>query len=163
MPRHTYELSEQTIKVLTGNIQEVAREMDVKPTQLYLYLSGTDTDPFSKFRYMFTCAARAGAPVEIWLAELESILARYTEEAAANIPPAKLTGEIVRELSEYIEAEIGHKSYEVQIKELVDIEVSIAKKKAAVMQAKNTAHFGNGTRNGAKAVVAEHRNGNGRK
>ena len=61
--RHTYELSHESRKVLSGNVKTVADEMEVNDKYIYAILAGTETDPFAKFVHLYKAAARAGAPV----------------------------------------------------------------------------------------------------
>lgn len=81
--RNTYQLTNETREVLSGNVKQIAAEMDVSDKYLYGILAGTETDPFAPFRRMFRGAARAGAPSEIWRDELAAI-----EENARGKKPA---------------------------------------------------------------------------
>lgn len=47
MPRHTYELTSQTIKVVNGHAGDLAEEMHVNDKHIYAILAGTYTDPFA--------------------------------------------------------------------------------------------------------------------
>ncbi len=78
--RETYPLSTETLKVLTDRVGDISEEMDVTTAYLYQILNSDTCDPFAKFRRLFAAAARAGAPVEIWLAELHGIVAKYKRD-----------------------------------------------------------------------------------
>jgi len=76
MARHIYHLQSETIKVLSGNVEGVADQMDVSTRHIYNILEGRETDPFAKFLELYRAAVRAGAPVRHWddrLAEVRDI------------------------------------------------------------------------------------------
>ena len=82
--RHKYELSEETIKVLTGNISPVAAEMGVSDNYIYAVLAGTETDRFAAFEHLFISACNVPtARVEIWLDKLTAIY-RAKRKAITN-------------------------------------------------------------------------------
>lgn len=56
--------------------------------------------------------------------------------------PAKLTGNLVRELGEMIEAEIEGKSYEKQVDEVMDVIRAAEEKKNDIISKRNIKHFG---------------------
>lgn len=56
--------------------------------------------------------------------------------------PARLTSTIVKEFGEFIEAEIGDKPYEVQIKEVMDVVRAAEEKKEAIIAKRNAQMFG---------------------
>lgn len=155
--RHSYPLSEATIKVLTNRTECIAQEMDIDATNLRQVLNGTATDCFAKFRHLFAAAVRAEAPVHHWLVELETIQARYAPIPAAE-KPGVLTGDIGREYSEFVEVEVQDEPFERQITECGDIIRAATKKKNDLIAAKNKAAFSNGhIRHTIADAVAEHR------
>lgn len=69
--------------------------------------------------------------------------AKWLGDALPFVPcPAKLTANIGREFSEYLEAELLDKSFDEQIKECVDIAVAVEQKKVALIARRNAKHFG---------------------
>lgn len=61
------------------------------------------------------------------------------------VPPAsgpKLTANIAREFSEFLESELSGETFDEQIAECVDIVVAAEKKKAQLIAARNHKHFG---------------------
>ena len=58
MARETYELSDETRKVLTDHVKPVADEMDKTPQYLHAILSGVETDIFAKFVPLYAAAVR---------------------------------------------------------------------------------------------------------
>lgn len=116
MPRHIYNLQSESIKVISGHVQEIADEMDVSARYIRSILQGTETDPFAKFLELYRAAVRAGAPVRHWddrLAEIRDMDARgelnlnrevqrFVKESG-DVPIAALDGDphaVLREVRE---------------------------------------------------------------
>lgn len=59
-----------------------------------------------------------------------------------DISPARLTGRIGKEFSEFLEAEIGGLSYDKQINEVTDVIAAAEEKKAALIALRNKKHLG---------------------
>lgn len=77
MPRHSYSLSDETIRVLSGKVQPVAEEWDVIDKHVYAILAGTYTDPFAVFHAMYAAAIRAGCDVSHWDEKLKATRSKY--------------------------------------------------------------------------------------
>jgi hypothetical protein len=77
--RHVWELSDETRKVMTGHVADIAEEANVTTTAIYNILGGTQTDPFAPFEHYYAASVRAGAPVAHWRDRLDAIDARYGE------------------------------------------------------------------------------------
>lgn len=75
--RHTYDLTDETRKVISGNITRTAEEMNVSDKYLYGILSGDKTDPFAPFEHAYAASVRAGNPVCHWDNKLAAIRTRY--------------------------------------------------------------------------------------
>jgi hypothetical protein len=83
--RKTHPLSQETIKVMSGNVSRIAEEMDVEPQYVYGILSGVNADRFAQFSFEYAACLRAGAPVCHWDNRLAAIRARYEKnEPTAN-------------------------------------------------------------------------------
>jgi hypothetical protein len=74
--RHTFELTDETRKVLSGNVGRTAEEAHVSDKYLYGILAGTQTDPFAPFEHLYAAAVRAGNPVSLYDSKLAAIRAR---------------------------------------------------------------------------------------
>lgn len=74
--RHTYSLTDETRKVISGKVQAVADEWDVSDKAVYAILTEAQTDPYSKFRAMFKAALRAGCDVQLYVDDLRGIVER---------------------------------------------------------------------------------------
>lgn len=94
MPRHTYDLTDQTRKVLSGNVARVAEEMDVSDKYLHAILADDKTDPFSTFVHLYAAAVRAGAPVCHYDTKLAGIRARYEKQVPLKTEIECLTDKI---------------------------------------------------------------------
>jgi hypothetical protein len=92
--RHSYDLTDETRKVLTNRVNGIADEMDVSDKYLYAILSGDKTDPFGPFAHLYAGAARHGAPTELWRHKLDAIDARYTKQAPKKTEIECLTDKI---------------------------------------------------------------------
>ena len=79
--RHSYELTNETRKVLSGNIPRISEEANVSDKYLHGILAETVTDPFAPFEHYYAAAVRAGAPIAHWDAQLAAIRARYEKPA----------------------------------------------------------------------------------
>lgn len=77
MPRHTYELTSQTIKVVNGHAGDLAEEMHVNDKHVYAILAGTYTDPFAVFDLWYASCVRAGLDVSHY----DNRLAMHREKA----------------------------------------------------------------------------------
>jgi hypothetical protein len=80
MARHTYELTDETRKVMSGNVPRIAEEAEVSDKYLHGILAGTETDPFAPFVHYYASSARAGAPICYWDNKLAAIRARYEKQ-----------------------------------------------------------------------------------
>lgn len=78
--RVTYDLTDETRKVLTDNVKAIALEMDVNESYLYQILSSVECDSFAKYRRLYAACVRAGADVTPWDASLSAIKTRKCRE-----------------------------------------------------------------------------------
>ena len=92
--RETYQLSDQTLKVLKGHIRPVADEMGKSDKYLYAVLAGTETDVFAKFKPEYAAAVRAGAPVHHWDDWFAAVRQRYQTPAGGISPIDALIAKI---------------------------------------------------------------------
>lgn len=84
MPRKTYKLTDETYEVLKGNEQSIAKEMECDPSYIYGIRNQENPDPYPKFRALFRASANAGAPIYIWLNDLQSIGKRKKQTVTAQ-------------------------------------------------------------------------------
>ncbi|MGD9564481.1 MAG: hypothetical protein AB7Q37_18905 [Pyrinomonadaceae bacterium] len=99
MPRKKYQRSDETYDVLKHHVGAIAKEYPSDASYIYAIKNGDSNDPYPHFRHLFLAAARAGAPVKIWLRDLSAIAARAecSNEGAAT--------DLVTRLSEKIESD----------------------------------------------------------
>lgn len=92
MPRHTFELTEETIKVFNGSAKAIAEEADVSNKYIHGILAGTESDPFSAFQFYYAAAVRAGRDVSPYDNRLAIIRAKYQtdEDLCHKAETAKL-------------------------------------------------------------------------
>lgn len=109
MPRRKYTRSDATYDVLRNHVGAVSKEYPCDDSYIYAIKNGDANDPFPPFRHLFQSAARAGAPAEIYLHELNGILARSL--------PNDVQGDIVKRLSDKITSDSNSTS---EILEAVD-------------------------------------------
>lgn len=78
MPRQKfpYTRSDETYQVLQHNTEMIAKEYPCDSSYIYSIKNAGSNDPYPHFRHLFLAAARAGAPVRIWLHDLNAIVAR---------------------------------------------------------------------------------------
>ena len=77
MPRHDYPLTPETIKVMTGNAQQIAEEAGYRPSYAYAITEAKVTDPFSVFVHLYAAAVRAGCNITPWITRLKLIEEKY--------------------------------------------------------------------------------------
>jgi len=92
--RETYELSDETRAVITGNVKNIAEEMGKSDKYLYAILAGTETDVFAKFKPEYAAAVRAGAPVEHWDNWMAAVRQRYAAKRSSISPADALIAKI---------------------------------------------------------------------
>lgn len=92
--RHIYELTDETRKVLSGNVRRVAEEMHVSDQYLHAIMANSETDVFAKFEHLYAAATRAGAPVCHWDHKLAAIHARYEKQQPSKTAIQCLTDKI---------------------------------------------------------------------
>ena len=80
----------------------------------------------------------AGEVLNIVLRERE----KWMPARGLTIAPSRLTGDIVKEFGEFMEAELSGKSYDIQIDEIMDVIHAAEKKKVDVIAHRNAKHFG---------------------
>lgn len=100
MPRRKfpYTRSDETYEVLRAHVGPIAKEYPCDSSYVYSIRNGDSNDPYPHFRHLFLAAARAEAPVEIWLRDLSSILTRA-------LPGFEADGDLLRQLTKKISAE----------------------------------------------------------
>ncbi len=106
---------------------------------------------FLLFLWAFDCIRRdlGDAVLGIIVRERDKWLAECPRIARSS---AKLTADIGRQFTEFLEAELDGKDYDRQIKECVDIATAVNAKKADLIQKRNAKHFGEDPRLFAKAA-----------
>lgn len=92
--RHTYDLTDETRKVISGNITRTAEEMNVSDKFLYGILSGDKTDPFAPFEHLYAACKRAGNPTCHYRNKLDAIDARYEKQVPLKTEVECLTEKI---------------------------------------------------------------------
>lgn len=100
MPRRKfpYTRSDETYEVLRDHVGPIAKEYPCDGSYIYAIKDGHSNDPFPPFRHLFKSSAYAGAPVEIYLRDLNGILAKARPELGAD-------GDLLRQLTKKISAE----------------------------------------------------------
>jgi len=83
--RKTHPLSQETIKVMSGYVADIAEEMDVSPQYVHGILSGVNADRFAQFSHDYAACLRAGASIEHWDNRLAAIRTKY-EKAEPQTP-----------------------------------------------------------------------------
>ncbi len=73
MPRPKYSRSDETYDVLRRHIQPISKEYGCDDSYIYAIKNGDTNDPYPHFRRLFSAAARAGAPVRVWLDDLSGV------------------------------------------------------------------------------------------
>jgi hypothetical protein len=73
MARNHYGRSDETYDVLRNHVQPIAAEYGCDDSYIYDIKNQRTPDPYPKFRHLFRSAAQAGAPVKIWLDDLQGI------------------------------------------------------------------------------------------
>jgi len=87
--RKTHPLSEETIKVMSGYVADIAEEMDVSPQYVHGILSGVNADRFAQFSHDYAACLRAGAPIEHWDNRLKSIRTKYDQHLCLDTARSK--------------------------------------------------------------------------
>lgn len=103
MSRPRYPRSDETYEVLRDHVGAVAKEYPCDDSYIYAIKNGTSNDPYPPFRHMFCAAVGGGAPVEIYLRDLQGVLAR--RPAGRSI-----TEDLVDQLSKKIESDANETS-----------------------------------------------------
>jgi hypothetical protein len=83
--RHHYDLTDETRKVMSGNVSRIAEEANVSDKYIHGILAGTETDPFAPFEHYYAASVRVGAAVSHYDNKLAAIRARY-EKAKPKKP-----------------------------------------------------------------------------
>ena len=87
--RHQYELSPETIKVMSADIDGLADEAEVSNKYLYAILAGDKTDPFASFLHFYAAAVRCGINVSHWDNRLKSIRTKYDQHLCLDTARSK--------------------------------------------------------------------------
>lgn len=134
--RHTYELTTETIKVLTGNVQSVAQEYGCTDKHLYAILAGTQTDPFAVMEWLYAAAVKAGCDVQPWDDKLRAIRRRYLfpdESLSAAVETAGLA----KEVGEVVAMELSGATVPQKLKEIDEAMNALHKVRKAVLDEYN--------------------------
>jgi hypothetical protein len=98
-PKDTYGRSDETYEALKCHVGPISKEYPCEDKFIYAIKNGDSKDPYQPFRHLFLSAARAGAPVEIWLRDLHSIVERAGSTSDNSVD------DLVEQLSIKIRAE----------------------------------------------------------
>lgn len=98
-----YPRTDETYEVLKSFIGPIAKQYPANDSYIYAIKNGDANDPYPHFRHLFLAAARAGAPVEIWLRDLNGIV----EHAGGRLGTVT---DLVARLSEKITADADETS-----------------------------------------------------
>jgi hypothetical protein len=79
--RHKYSLTDETRKVLNGNVGPIAKEMNVTDKHLYGIIYNTSPDPFPRFETLREAAIKANVDVSPWDDKLKSAKEKDLEKA----------------------------------------------------------------------------------
>ncbi|MGE3953533.1 MAG: hypothetical protein AB7F88_19790 [Pyrinomonadaceae bacterium] len=95
MSRRRYDRSDETYMVLRNHVSAISKEYPCDPSYIYGIKNGDSNDPYPHFRHLFLAAARGGAPVSIYIDDLEGIRLN----AAADKPSADaLAAELLKKI-----------------------------------------------------------------
>src|SRR5688500_13826813 len=114
MPRHSYKLSVETIKVLSDRVEAVANEMCVRPQAIYNILEQRETDAFAKMKVLAPAAVRAGCDIGPWISWLQSIQIQEPK----RLPVRLVAGQYSKETNDVGVAVIEGRSLEEQLTEV---------------------------------------------
>lgn len=145
MPRHTFRLTDETIKVFNGCAKLVAEEADVSDKYIHAILAGTETDPFAPFQFYYAAAARAGCDVSHYDNRLAIIRSKYknVEKMCHKEETAKLGKETSDVSSVVLTGEPLYK----QLVEAVEVRKQAERTVEAILSAINEeTHTANGGR-----------------
>lgn len=96
MARKTYQLTDETFQVLSGNEAKIAREMECDPSYINKIKNGVELDRFAAFRALFRAACYAAAPTNIWLNDLTAI---YMKSRIANISSVEISLGLIEKIN----------------------------------------------------------------
>lgn len=97
-PKNTYGRSEETYEVTKNHVGPISEEYPCNDSHIYAIKDGRANDPYPPFRHWFRTSSRAGAPVEVYLRDLQGIV-------EASRPASTSTIDLVARLSEKINAD----------------------------------------------------------
>jgi len=75
-PKCTYTRSDETYEVLRYFVPQIAKEYPCNASHIYAIKDGGANDPYPPFRHIFSVSSAAGAPVDIYLRDLQGIVDR---------------------------------------------------------------------------------------
>ena len=75
MPKR-YPRTEETYDVLRNHVGSIAKEYPCCDSYISAIKNGDSNDIYAQFRQLFRAASDAGAPVEVWLRDLNGIVER---------------------------------------------------------------------------------------
>jgi hypothetical protein len=92
--RHTFDLTDETRKVMNGHVVRISEEANVSDKYIHAILAGTEKDPFAPFEFYYAAEVRAGAPVCHYDNKLAAIRARYEKQVPLSTAIECLTQKI---------------------------------------------------------------------
>lgn len=93
--RRTYQLTDETFKVLSNHLSPIAREMECDVSYINKIKNGNEIDRYAPFRELFRSGANAGAPVEIWLHDLTAI---YIRSRKSDLCASQLAAQLLEKI-----------------------------------------------------------------
>lgn len=131
---------------VNGDLSDIARLLH-KDQSLVSKAFNPYTDEKHNPVYQFVLYIWAMDAIREGLAcEVLNIVLREREKwqriTGPNECPARLTGNIVKEFGEFMEAELDGKPFEKQIDELMDVINAAIEKKSALIEKRNAKHMG---------------------
>lgn len=136
MPRHDYELTRQTLKVVNGHAQELADHLHVTDKHVYAILAGTYTDPFAIFDHWYSGCVRAGLDVSHY----DNRLAQHRERAQTRSGELNINLEVAKatkEASDVPIARLNEKPLYDQLNETCQAISQLENVKRAILHAIN--------------------------
>jgi hypothetical protein len=126
--RHDYELTDETRKTLSGNVQDIADEMHVSDKHLYGILAGTKTDPFAVFEHLYASTCRADRETCHWDNKLAAHRARRKSRPSKSLVEC-LTDKIHSDAEATAELVDGLRDGEIDSREAERIQLAIARQR----------------------------------
>ena len=136
MPRHTYHLQKETIKVMTGHCQDIATEAGYQDSYAYAITEARVTDPFAVFIHLYAACIRAGCDITPWITRMKLIEEKY-RPLSKTFCLKKETAEFVKEANDVAVCHISDDDLEKQLAEVQQANAEGADLERALMFAIN--------------------------